>query len=210
MHGRTSCLACGHLCNFENFIRFQKVQNQNVFQVIVSNFEFLTPDLLTHWPPLPPTITTENEKTPALAWCKLGPKNIFKFYVQSFFSIFFFFSLQKVFPSEPDVVQIQNHLRKCMLGDVVLLVTTFEMFIGYQKFQNQSVFHVILSNFDILPKTPPDPPPPPTTTTENDLGSPPPGSPGDKQSIVTWTMSPRSRKTGIGKRFSAILSVHCG
>ena len=38
---------------------FQKFQNQNVFQVILSNFDFLTPDT-----PPPPTITTENEITP--------------------------------------------------------------------------------------------------------------------------------------------------
>ena len=41
---------------FEYFIGFQKIQNQNVFQVILSNFDFLTPD-----PPL-----SRSDKTPVL------------------------------------------------------------------------------------------------------------------------------------------------
>ena len=63
-----------YLQNFKNFSRFLKYQDQNVFQVILSNFDFLTTDPP---PPPPPTITTEKEITPDLAECKVGPKKHF-------------------------------------------------------------------------------------------------------------------------------------
>ena len=40
--------------NFENFIRSQKFQNQNVFQVILSNFDLLTLGAAPPPPPPPP------------------------------------------------------------------------------------------------------------------------------------------------------------
>ena len=63
-----------------------KIPTQNVFQVIQSNFDFLT------WVPPPPphTMTTENEITPDLAWHKLGPQIFFSNFCLNFCSNFFF------------------------------------------------------------------------------------------------------------------------
>ena len=54
VHRVARLLGCGHLKNFENFIRFQKFQNQNVFQAILSNFDFSDQ---RHPPPPPQPLT---------------------------------------------------------------------------------------------------------------------------------------------------------
>ena len=70
-----------------------------MFQAILSNFDFFTPD---------PPVTTENEITLNMAWCKFWPKNVF---VQTFFN-FFSFSLPKVISPEQKIIQIQNYLNQ--------------------------------------------------------------------------------------------------
>ena len=103
MHCKRCCLVCDHLQNFKNFIRFQKFQNHNVFQAILDNFDFWTPD------PPSPTYTTVNQITPDLAWCKFGPKKIKCFY--SDFCLIFFLLPTKTCPTRTRRLSL-----KCLLG----------------------------------------------------------------------------------------------
>ena len=71
----------------------------------------------------PPTITTQNEVTLDLAWCKLGPQ---KNFCSNFFFNFFF--LTKSVPtrtkSRPNSKLFEP---ECMIGDATLLVATYRI-----------------------------------------------------------------------------------
>ena len=110
--------------------------------------------ILLPWMPSPPsnhhTITTENEITQELVWHKLGPDIFFNFLFILFFIFFLFFT-----KSVPTRTESHLHSKlfesKYLVGDAVLLA-----FIGFQKFQNQNVFQVILSNSRFFDNPPPN------------------------------------------------------
>ena len=137
-------------------------------------------------PPPPPPNTNGNEIIPDLAWHKLGPKTFFKFFVQFFFSKIYFPSPNKCShqnkkSSKFKIIWTKMYVGRCCLACGHLW--NFKNVMRFQKFQNQCVFQVILSNFWIFwPQTldiklelkhfswdPEAPPPPPTITTKNDI-----------------------------------------
>ena len=145
------------LAQIQNFIGSQKFQNEKLFQAILSNFDFFSPD--HHHPPPPPTtLSTENEITPDSAWHKLGPKKMFFKFLFKLFSIYFLFFTKSVSTRTKNHPNSKFVEPKCVVGDACDHLHNFKKFIRFQKFQYQNVFQVILSNFDFLTTTPPPPP----------------------------------------------------
>ena len=111
-----------HTLNFKNFIGSQRFQNENMFQTILSNFDFQIPDPHHHH--------HQKWETPDLAWCKLGLKNFFSNFLFNFLCKFFLGKLPKF-----KIIGTKMHCRR-----FIPHLWPLTNFIRFQNFLNQMGF----------------------------------------------------------------------